>query len=91
LIDRAAARVLRTNSLLGFLRTLLLIRRTRKIVNSLEHQRLALKAAHETIVLLKNESHLLPLDKSKYKRVAVIGPNAAELHLAATATSRGAA
>ncbi|MGB8492742.1 MAG: glycoside hydrolase family 3 N-terminal domain-containing protein, partial [Bacteroidales bacterium] len=36
-------------------------------------ERLALKAAHESIVLLKNEK-LLPLSKSKYKTIAVIGP-----------------
>jgi beta-glucosidase len=52
-----------------------------KIANSAEHQQLALKAAHEAITLLKNDNHLLPLGKSKYKRIAVIGPNAAEVHL----------
>ena len=46
-----------------------------------DHQKLALKAAHEAIILLKNQNSLLPLDKSKYKRIAVIGPNAADLHL----------
>jgi beta-glucosidase len=52
-----------------------------KITNSAEHQQLALKAAHEAIILLKNQGNLLPLDKTKYKRIAVIGPNAADLHL----------
>lgn len=52
-----------------------------KITNNQEHRELALKAARETIVLLKNENHLLPLDKNKYKHIAVIGPNAAEVHL----------
>jgi len=52
-----------------------------KLVNNAEHQKLALKAAHEAIVLLKNEKNLLPLEKSKYKKIAVIGPNAADLHL----------
>ncbi|MBV8514486.1 MAG: glycoside hydrolase family 3 C-terminal domain-containing protein [Acidobacteria bacterium] len=52
-----------------------------RITNSPEHQALALKAAHESIILLKNENNLLPLAKAKYKRIAVIGPNAAELHL----------
>ena len=52
-----------------------------KITNSPEHQQLALKAAHESIILLKNKDNLLPLDKTKYKRIAVIGPNAADLHL----------
>src|SRR5229473_1031587 len=51
-----------------------------KITNSPEHQRLALKAGHEAIILLKNKGNLLPLDKTKYKRIAVIGPNAADLH-----------
>jgi beta-glucosidase len=52
-----------------------------KIANSPEHQQLALQAAHEAITLLKNQNQLLPLDKSKYKKIAVIGPNAAEVHL----------
>ena len=52
-----------------------------KLVNNAEHQQLALKAAHEAIILLKNEKNLLPLEKSKYKKIAVIGPNAADLHL----------
>lgn len=43
---------------------------------SKEHQDLALRAAREAIVLLKNEKGLLPLDKNKIKSVAVIGPNA---------------
>ncbi len=39
------------------------------------HRQLALKAAQETLVLLKNSDHLLPLG-AKYKTIAVIGPNA---------------
>lgn len=35
---------------------------------------LALKAAHESIVLLKNENGLLPLQKNNYKKIAVMGP-----------------
>jgi beta-glucosidase len=52
-----------------------------KITNDAEHRQLALKAARETIILLKNQNNLLPLDKTKYKHIAVIGPNAAEVHL----------
>jgi beta-glucosidase len=37
---------------------------------------LALKAAHQTVTLLKNENNLLPLDKNKSGKIAVIGPNA---------------
>ncbi len=46
--------------------------------NTEEHKALALKAAQESIVLLKNENNILPLDASKVKSIAVIGPNAAE-------------
>ena len=52
-----------------------------KITNSSEHQQLALKVAQKSIVLLKNENHLLPLDLKKLKTIAVIGPNAADVHL----------
>jgi beta-glucosidase len=39
------------------------------------HRELALQAARETMVLLKNENRLLPLN-GHYKTIAVIGPNA---------------
>lgn len=42
------------------------------------HRELALKAARESIVLLKNENHFLPL-KGAYKTIAVIGPDADSL------------
>jgi beta-glucosidase len=42
------------------------------------HRRLALKTARESIVLLKNENHLLPLKKT-YPRIAVIGPGSDSL------------
>jgi beta-glucosidase len=40
------------------------------------HREVALQAARETITLLKNENNLAPLDLSKIKTIAVIGPNA---------------
>ena len=40
-----------------------------------EHEALALKVAEESIVLLKNDG-VLPLNRAKIKRIAVIGPNA---------------
>lgn len=42
---------------------------------------LALKAAHKSIVLLKNENNLLPLSTSKFKKIAVIGPCASDLFM----------
>jgi len=41
------------------------------------HRALARTAAAQSIVLLKNENALLPLDPKKIRRIAVIGPNAA--------------
>jgi beta-glucosidase len=52
-----------------------------KITNSEEHQKLSLQAARETLILLKNQNNLLPLDAAKYKHIAVIGPDAADVHL----------
>ncbi len=46
--------------------------------DSPEHHRLALRAARESIVLLKNQDGALPL-KSGVKTIAVIGPNAESL------------
>ena len=46
------------------------------VVQSAPMQKLALEAARKSIVLLKNQDALLPLDKSKLKTVGVIGPNA---------------
>ncbi len=39
-----------------------------------EHGQVALEVARQSLVLLKNDG-ILPLDRSKYKRIAVIGPN----------------
>ena len=44
------------------------------VVGSPEHRAIALKASQQSIVLLQNRDHLLPLDKSKLKRIAVLGP-----------------
>ena len=47
-----------------------------RVVGCDAHRALALQAAHEAITLLKNENGMAPLDKSKVKSIAVIGPNA---------------
>ncbi|XP_010546993.1 PREDICTED: beta-D-xylosidase 1 isoform X3 [Tarenaya hassleriana] len=39
------------------------------------HQNLALEAAHQGIVLLKNSGRSLPLSRTRHRTVAVIGPN----------------
>ena len=81
-VDRAVARVLRLKFLAGlFEDPYVNPDYAEKIANSPEHQRLALKAAREAIILLKNQDNVLPLAKGKYKKIAVIGPNAAAVHL----------
>ena len=81
-VDRAAASVLRAKFLAGlFDDPYVDPAYAEKITNSPEHQKLALQAARETITLLKNQNNLLPLDTTKYKHIAVIGPNARDMHL----------
>ncbi len=81
-VDKAVARVLATKFRLGlFDNPYVDPDFAEKITNSPEHRALALKAAQEAVVLLKNDKNLLPLDLSKLKTIAVIGPNADGLHL----------
>ena len=51
------------------------------ISGSEESRALALEAARQAIVLLQNRGGLLPLQADKARRVAVIGPHAAEVML----------
>jgi len=51
----------------------------RDIINCEKHRQLALKAAHKSIVLLKNDNNILPLDSSP-KNIVVTGPAAANAH-----------
>jgi len=81
-IDQAVARVLRAKFQLGlFENPLVDVERAVSITNSQPHQVIALEAARRSIVLLKNDNQLLPLNKDSIKSIAVIGPNAADVHL----------
>jgi beta-glucosidase len=81
-VDRAAARMLAAKFRLGlFDNPYVDPDYAEKTTNSPEHRQIALKAAQEAMVLLKNDKKLLPLDLSKLKTIAVIGPNASDLHL----------
>jgi beta-glucosidase len=51
------------------------------VVESDAHQALALEAARQSLVLLKNDAQFLPLDKANLKKVAVIGPMAGRCYL----------
>jgi len=49
-----------------------------KLVHNAEADSMSMKMNRESMVLLKNEGNLLPLDKNKYKHILVSGPLAME-------------
>lgn len=78
-IDRAVKRLFRARFLLGEFDPDGMVPYTDIPESKLEckeHQELAVKAAREAIVLLKNEDNILPLDKNSIDQLAVIGPSA---------------
>lgn len=77
MIDRAVSRILRIKFMMGlFEKPYIDPARVREAVRTPEHLKLAREVAEESIVLLKNEGGLLPLDPKRLKSIAVIGPNA---------------
>jgi beta-glucosidase len=78
-LDKNLVRLFRARFLLGEFDPPELVSYTkipRSRLDCAEHREMALQAARESMVLIKNENNLLPLDKNKLKKVAVIGPNA---------------
>jgi beta-glucosidase len=73
-IDEKVRRILRTIIAAGFLD------RPQQVAeiprNDQANARVALEGAREAIVLLKNNRHTLPLDRTKIKSIVVLGPNA---------------
>ena len=49
------------------------------VIGSEKHQNLALEASRQSIVLLKNQNNILPLDANKIKKIAVVGFNASQV------------
>ena len=89
-LDVAVSRILRAKFQLGlFEKPLVDPARAADHTNSTRHQELAVEAARRSIVLLKNEGRLLPLDRTKLQSIAVIGPNAAGVHLGGYADEPG--
>lgn len=81
-VDRAVARILKAKFLLGlFENPYVDPERAIRVTNSRAHRDLAAEAARRSIVLLKNDNNLLPLDSSRLKSIAIIGPNADRAHL----------
>ena len=82
LINQAVSRILYQKFQLGlFENPYVDAEKAAKMTDTSEDRALAAEAARRSIVLLKNEKNTLPLDKSKLKSVAVIGPNANRAHL----------
>ena len=76
-LDDALTRVLRVRFRLGEFDPPAAVQYSRispNVIGSPEHRAVALQAAEEAIVLLKNHGGLLPLNPEKIKRIAVIGP-----------------
>ncbi|MBF7073255.1 glycoside hydrolase family 3 C-terminal domain-containing protein [Glaciecola sp. MH2013] len=76
-IDESVRRVLQHKFALGLFERPFTDEAGIAIINSSEHQALALKTAEKAIVLMKNDG-ILPLDINGYNKVAVIGPHADE-------------
>ncbi|WP_291765738.1 beta-glucosidase [Caldivirga sp. UBA161] len=79
-LNEAVRRVLRAKFLIGLFDSPYVDPEEAKVVGSEEHKRIALEAAEKAIVLLKNDG-VLPIDKSRVKSIALIGPFADEVRL----------
>jgi len=81
-VDNALAATLTTQVKLGFFdppATNPFSRYGADSITNAYHINLARTAAQQSMVLLKNNANLLPLDKKKYGAIMVVGPNAASL------------
>jgi beta-glucosidase len=74
-VDRAVARVLREKLLLGLFENPFVSATTPEAERPADRE-LARRAAERSIILLKNDGNLLPLDPARLRSIAVIGPNA---------------
>jgi beta-glucosidase len=81
-IDSSLAHILRTQFKLGFFdaqQSSAFANYSEDSVANPYHRDLARKMAQQSMVLLKNNNNVLPLDKNKYPAIMVIGPNASSL------------
>ncbi|MCB0213380.1 MAG: glycoside hydrolase family 3 protein, partial [Anaerolineae bacterium] len=75
-LDQAVSRVLRLKFMLGlFENPYVDAQQAQTLFDTPDHRQLAYEIAQKSIVLLKNEGAMLPLDK-QLNTIAVIGPNA---------------
>ncbi len=81
-LDSAVTRVLRNKFMMGLFENpyIKTVSEIELAANKIQHQQFALKAAEQGMILLKNENNTLPFNPNKIKRLAIIGPNADEVH-----------
>ncbi|MBN2387968.1 MAG: glycoside hydrolase family 3 C-terminal domain-containing protein [Anaerolineales bacterium] len=90
-VDRAVGRVLQAKFLLGLFEDPYTDPdQAERVTNRAVARALAYRAAAESLILLKNED-LLPLEAASLKTLAVIGPNAAGIHLGGYSADPGRA
>ncbi len=78
-IDKAVSQVLELKFRLGLFEDPYVdLKKALRISRDPASEKLALRAARESIVLLRNDG-ILPVPKNKYKRIAVIGPCAKDV------------
>ena len=75
-IDKAVLHVLRLKFNMGLFDHPYYDEGKADLVGSDKHREVALEAARQSVVLLKNGDGILPIDRNKFKKIAVIGPNA---------------
>jgi beta-glucosidase len=80
-LDSSVVRILRNKFLMGLFEQpyIKVVSENEKLEMQKMHRQIALKSAEEGMVLLKNDGSL-PFNENKIKRLAVIGPNADEVH-----------
>lgn len=81
-LDSAVVRVLRNKFIMGLFEQPFVIELSENEILEMQiaHRDLALKAAEQGLILLRNKNKTLPFNENKIKRLAVIGPNADEVH-----------
>jgi beta-glucosidase len=88
-LDASVTRVLHNKFLLGLFENPYCAgaEKARQVMNSPEHRALARESAEKGIILLKNDNNTLPFDRAAIRNLAVIGPNADEVHYGSYSTT----
>jgi beta-glucosidase len=81
-LDSAVVRVLRNKFILGLFEQPYIkdVTEDEKLEMQKIHREIALEAAEQGLILLRNENKTLPFNENRIRRLAVIGPNADEVH-----------